>query len=73
LQSGIGRDTAIVMPSFAEFCADFFKKYFDLHPTEAIHYGIEGYDHLLKDYKRTIRVLCRNRPKLTYRITPCLT
>ncbi len=28
----------------------FFKKYFDLHPTEAIYYGIEGYDHLLNDY-----------------------
>ena len=38
------------MPSFAEFCADFYKKYFDLHPTEAIDYGIEGYDHLLKDF-----------------------
>jgi uncharacterized protein (DUF885 family) len=38
------------MSSFADFCADFFKKYFELHPTEAIHYGIEGYDHLLNDY-----------------------
>ncbi|MBI4491152.1 MAG: hypothetical protein HY694_18875 [Deltaproteobacteria bacterium] len=38
------------MLSFAEFCANFFKKHFDLHPTEAIYYGIEGYDHLLKDY-----------------------
>jgi uncharacterized protein (DUF885 family) len=38
------------MASFAEFSADFFQRYFDLHPTEAIHYGIEGYDHLLKDY-----------------------
>jgi uncharacterized protein (DUF885 family) len=38
------------MTSFADFCADFFKRYFDLHPTEAIHYGIDGYDHLLKDY-----------------------
>jgi uncharacterized protein (DUF885 family) len=38
------------MFSFADFCADFFKKYFELHPTEAIHYGIEGYDHLLNDY-----------------------
>ncbi len=38
------------MTSFPEFCADFFKKYFDLHPTEAIYYGIEGYDHLLNDY-----------------------
>ena len=38
------------MPSFADFSADFFKRYFDLHPTEAINYGIEGYDHLLNDY-----------------------
>jgi uncharacterized protein (DUF885 family) len=38
------------MASFAEFCAEFFKRYFELHPTEAIHYGIEGYDHRLKDY-----------------------
>ncbi len=38
------------MPPFADFCADFFKKHFDLHPTEAINYGIEGYDHLLNDY-----------------------
>jgi len=38
------------MPSFSDFCAEFFKKYFDLHPTEAIYYGIEGYDHLLNDY-----------------------
>src|SRR5437867_1309712 len=42
------------MPSFAEFCTDFFKKYFELHPTEAIHYGIEGYDHLLNDYSDEI-------------------
>src|SRR5712692_7376596 len=38
------------MTPFADFCTDFFKRYFELHPTEAIHYGIEGYDHLLKDY-----------------------
>ncbi len=38
------------MSSFADFCADYFKKYFELHPTEAINYGIEGYDHLLQDY-----------------------
>lgn len=38
------------MSVFSDFCADFFKKYFDLHPTEAINYGIEGYDHLLNDY-----------------------
>lgn len=38
------------MASFADFCADFFKRYFELHPTEAIYYGVEGYDHLLNDY-----------------------
>jgi uncharacterized protein (DUF885 family) len=38
------------MVSFSDFCTDYFKKYFDLHPTEAIYYGIEGYDHLLNDY-----------------------
>jgi uncharacterized protein (DUF885 family) len=38
------------MALFNEFCADFFQRYFELHPTEAIHYGIEGYDHRLKDY-----------------------
>src|SRR3954465_1071864 len=38
------------MSSFEEFCTDFFRKYFELHPTEAIYYGIEGYDHLLNDY-----------------------
>ncbi len=36
--------------TFAEFCTDYFEKYFQLHPTEAIYYGIEGYDHLLNDY-----------------------
>lgn len=35
---------------FTGFCADYFKRYFELHPTEAIYYGIEGYDHLLNDY-----------------------
>jgi len=38
------------MPAFSEFCGDFFKTFFDLHPMEAIYYGIEGYDHLLNDY-----------------------
>jgi uncharacterized protein (DUF885 family) len=38
------------MVSFGNFCIDFFEKYFDLHPTEAIYYGIDGYDHLLNDY-----------------------
>lgn len=50
LQSNVPRDKGKIMPSFADFCADFFKKYFDLHPAEAIHYGIEGYDHLLNDF-----------------------
>jgi len=30
------------MSAFAEFCAVFFKRHFDLHPTEAINYGVEG-------------------------------
>jgi uncharacterized protein (DUF885 family) len=38
------------MSAFSEFCANYFKTYFDLHPTEAIYYGIEGHDHLLNDY-----------------------
>jgi uncharacterized protein (DUF885 family) len=38
------------MSKFADFCVDYFKKYFELHPTDAIYYGIEGYDHLLNDY-----------------------
>jgi uncharacterized protein (DUF885 family) len=38
------------MSRFTEFCADYFKNYFALHPTEAIYYGVEGYDHLLNDY-----------------------
>src|SRR3990170_3520847 len=38
------------MSKFADFCADYFKRYFDLHPSEAIYYGIGGYDHLLNDY-----------------------
>jgi uncharacterized protein (DUF885 family) len=38
------------MLKFTEFSAGYFKKYFDLHPTDAIYYGIEGYDHLLNDY-----------------------
>ena len=38
------------MSKFTDFCADHFKKYFELHPTDAIYYGIEGYDHLLNDY-----------------------
>lgn len=38
------------MSKFTSFCADYFKRYFELHPTDAIYYGIEGYDHLLNDY-----------------------
>ena len=38
------------MSKFAEFCADYFKTHFELHPTDAIYYGIQGYDHLLNDY-----------------------
>ena len=38
------------MSKFTDFCAEYFKKYFDLHPTDAIYYGIEGHDHLLNDY-----------------------
>ena len=38
------------MSKFSEFCGDYFKKYFAIHPTEAIYYGIDGYDHLLNDY-----------------------
>ena len=38
------------MSKFTEFCADHFKKYFELHPTDAIYYGVEGFDHLLNDY-----------------------
>ncbi len=38
------------MSKFTEFCDGFFKKYFELHPTDAIYYGVEGYDHLLNDY-----------------------
>jgi len=38
------------MARFIDWCANYFKKYFDLHPTDAIYYGTEGYDHLLNDY-----------------------
>jgi uncharacterized protein (DUF885 family) len=38
------------MSFFAEFCSDYFKGYFELYPTDAIYYGIEGFDHLLNDY-----------------------
>src|SRR5258706_2847832 len=42
------------MPTFADFCADYFRQYFELHPTDAIYYGVEGYDHLLNDYSDAI-------------------
>jgi len=38
------------MAKFTDFCSEYFKKYFELHPTDAIYYGVEGYDHLLNDY-----------------------
>ena len=38
------------MSKFTDFCDAYFKKYFELHPTEAIYYGVEGFDHLLNDY-----------------------
>ncbi|HWP59884.1 MAG TPA: DUF885 domain-containing protein [Candidatus Acidoferrales bacterium] len=38
------------MSAFADFCSEYFRRYFELNPTEAIHYGIAGYDHLLRDY-----------------------
>ena len=38
------------MSKFSEFCTGYFRKYFELHPTDAIYYGIGGYDHLLNDY-----------------------
>ena len=38
------------MARFTDWCSSYFKKYFDLHPTDAIYYGVEGYDHLLNDY-----------------------
>jgi uncharacterized protein (DUF885 family) len=38
------------MATFSEFSERYFKKYFELRPTDAIYYGIEGYDHLLNDY-----------------------
>ncbi|MGE5219172.1 MAG: DUF885 domain-containing protein [Chloroflexota bacterium] len=38
------------MSRFTDFCVAYFRRYFELHPTDAIYYGIEGYDHLLNDY-----------------------
>ena len=38
------------MSKFAAFCQRYFQQHFELHPTDAIYYGIEGYDHLLNDY-----------------------
>lgn len=50
LQSLSRHDKELTMLSFADFCVGFFKTYFALRPTEAIYYGIQGYDHLLNDY-----------------------
>ena len=38
------------MSKFSRILRGYFKKYFELHPTDAIYYGIDGYDHLLNDY-----------------------
>jgi uncharacterized protein (DUF885 family) len=38
------------MSSFSDFCASYFNRYFEFHPTDAIYYGVGGYDHLLNDY-----------------------
>ncbi len=38
------------MSKFTDICAEYFQKHFNLHPTDAIYYGVEGYDHLLNDY-----------------------
>jgi uncharacterized protein (DUF885 family) len=38
------------MSKFAVFCAHYFKRHFELNPTDAIYYGVEGHDHLLNDY-----------------------
>ena len=38
------------MSQFSDFCVQYFKKHFELHPADAIYYGVEGYDHLLNDY-----------------------
>jgi uncharacterized protein (DUF885 family) len=38
------------MSKFTDFCSSYCKKYFELRPTDAIYYGIDGYDHLLNDY-----------------------
>jgi uncharacterized protein (DUF885 family) len=38
------------MSDFSDFCSHFFARTFELHPTDAIYYGVDGYDHLLNDY-----------------------
>lgn len=38
------------MSAFDDFTLGFFTRYFELHPTDAIYYGIDGYDHLLNDF-----------------------
>jgi uncharacterized protein (DUF885 family) len=42
------------MSKFADFCVRFFKTHFELYPTDAIYYGIDGYDHLLNDYSDSV-------------------
>jgi uncharacterized protein (DUF885 family) len=37
------------MSKFTNFCTAHFTKYFVIHPTDAIYYGVQGYDHLLND------------------------
>jgi uncharacterized protein (DUF885 family) len=39
----------IAMSKFTNFCTAHFTKYFVIHPTDAIYYGVQGYDHLLND------------------------
>lgn len=38
------------MSRFSDFCSEHFKRYFELHPTDAIYYGVAGFDHRLNDY-----------------------
>lgn len=38
------------MSKFSDFCSEHFKRYFELHPTDAIYYGVAGFDHRLNDY-----------------------
>ena len=62
------------MSKFSEFCAGYFKKYFELHPTDAIYYGIDGYDHLLNDYSdksyKAEKILVRESLRKLGQISP---